>query len=345
MDIEQPIFHTSDFEINHDEVNWRDYYESPKPELWQGRQDSDLPERFWQVVKLIDLTTEALPEDDNYTFAIIGFGSDEGVKRNLGRIGASQGPDILKRTLANLPFNHAASIHVYDVGNINCLDQDLESAQAALAQVVEMMLLSGCHPIVIGGGHETAWGHYQGIAGTEYANNLGIVNFDAHFDLRPLLNSELGTSGTPFTQIAANREEEGLDFNYFCVGIQPMANTLSLYEEAEILGVEFIEASDLSNIESIESFAEFMENHDNIYVSICLDMFSSCVAPGVSSPQPLGVMPQNMLPYLRLLAASNKVISLDIVELAPRYDYDNNTARLGSQLLADYIDTSCLEDE
>ncbi len=327
---------------------WQDYYESPNPALWQGRQDSDLPERFWQVVKLIDLTTEDLPEDDNYTFVIIGFGSDEGVRRNQGRVGASQGPNILKTTLANLPFNHAGNIHIYDVGNINCIENDLESAQAALGQVIEMVLLAGCHPIVIGGGHETAWGHYQGIAGTDYANNLGIVNFDAHFDLRPLLNSELGTSGTPFTQIASNREEEGLSFDYFCVGIQPMANTLSLYEEAEILGVEYIEASELSNFrntEGIEKFAEFIDAHDNLYVSLCLDVFSSSVAPGVSAPQPLGIMPQNILPYIRLLAASNKVISLDIVEFAPRYDQDNNTARLGAQLLADYIDTSCLEDE
>lgn len=330
------------------QVDWTEYYTPPSIEHWIGRQDSDIPERYNQVVNLVDLTTQQIPEDDNYAFVIIGFACDEGVSRNQGRIGAKQGPDVLRTVLKNLPFNYASSIQVYDAGNINCINHDLESAQAALGYVVEQILIAGCHPIVVGGGHETAWGHYQGIANTDYANNLGIINFDAHFDLRPLLNGDMGTSGTPFSQIAESREFEGLDFDYFCIGIQPMANTISLYEEAEILGVEYIEASDLgrgSNLDDLDSFAAFIDNHDYLYVSICLDVFSSSVAPGVSAPQPLGVMPQDILPYLRLLAASDKVISLDVVELAPTFDHDNNTAKLASQLVADYIDTSCLDDE
>lgn len=328
--------------------NWSKYYQSPSAELWSGRYDNDIPERFHQIIELIDLTKTDFPDNDNYTFVIVGFACDEGVKRNQGRIGAAAGPTALRKALANMPFNYYNSINVYDVGNINCVGYNLEEAQEALGFIVEKILLAGCHPIVLGGGHETAWGHYKGIAQTSYSNNLGIINFDAHFDLRPKLNGDMGTSGSPFSQIAEDREFEGLSFNYFCIGIQPMANTLSLYEEAEILGVDYIEANELvndSNLENLESFANFIENHEHLYLSICLDVFASAVAPGVSAPQPLGIMPQNILPYLRLLAASDKVISLDIVELAPNYDYDNNTARLGAQLIADYIDTACLEDE
>ena len=53
--------------------------------------------------------------------------------------------------------------------------------------------------IVIGGGHETAWGHFQGLAHPN--KDIAILNFDAHFDLRPLINGQLGSSGTPFRQI------------------------------------------------------------------------------------------------------------------------------------------------
>lgn len=327
---------------------WLQHYEAPVKKLWAGRQDSELPERFNQVVELIDISESDLPDNDNYTFVIIGFTCDEGVRRNQGRAGAAQAPAKLREALANLPFNYFNSINIYDIGDINCPDRDLEQAQIALGQVISKILLAGCHPIVLGGGHETAWGHYQGIAQTAYANNLGIINFDAHFDLRPKLNGDMGTSGTPFSQIAEQREFEGLDFNYFCLGIQPMANTLSLYEEAEILGVEYIEADDLispENAEHLESFINFIDNHEHLYVSLDLDVFASSIAPGVSAPQPLGVTPANILPYLRLLAASDKVITFDVVELAPEYDLDNNTARLGAQLIADYIDTACLEDD
>ena len=327
--------------------NWINYYQSPDMRSWQGRQDSEIPERFNQVIELIDLTIDPIPENDNYSFVIIGFACDEGVRRNLGRVGASHGPDAIRSMLASLPFNYYNSINIYDVGNICCLDQNLEQAQEALGQVVEMVLLAGCHPIVLGGGHETAWGHYQGIAHTDYANNLGIINFDAHFDLRPKLDGDLGTSGTPFTQIAEHRESKNLDFDYFCLGIQPMANTMSLYEEAEILNVDFIEASDLNgkdNVESVKTFMSFVHSHENLYVSICLDVFATAVAPGVSTPQPLGLMPSDVLPYLKLLASSDKVVSLDIVELAPKLDQDNHTAKLAAQLIATYIDTLCLEE-
>jgi len=45
-------------------------------------------------------------------------------------------------------------------------------------------------------------------------------------------------------------------------------------------------------------------------------------APGVSAPQPLGVLPWQILPLVRQLAASGKVVSYDIAELSPKYDID-----------------------
>ena len=333
---------------NSDKNHWIKYYSSPSHTQWQGRTDSDELERYHQVIKFIDLLEEHIPEDDHYSFVIVGFACDEGVARNLGRTGACHGPDKLRNFLANLPFNYANYINVYDIGNIHCDDKNLEAAQRALGYVVEKILLAGCHPIVLGGGHETAWGHYQGIANTDYSNDLGVINFDAHFDLRPLVNNRLGTSGTPFTQIALARQAEDLDFDYFCLGIQPTANTISLYEQAEEFDVQFIEAQELINPSDnshLEEFSDFVHDHDSIYLSICLDVFASSAAPGVSAPQPLGVMPQHLLPYLRLLAASGKVITLDIVELAPNFDQDNATARLAAHLLADYINIACMTDE
>ena len=90
----------------------------------------------------------------------------------------------------------------FDAGNIVCADGDLETSQLALGEVVTILLENGIKPIVIGGGHELAWGHYQGIADAFPQKNLGIINFDAHFDMRPLLAYDQGSSGTPFLQIA-----------------------------------------------------------------------------------------------------------------------------------------------
>lgn len=60
--------------------------------------------------------------------ALLGFASDEGVRRNAGRPGAAQGPGALRHALANLPVLHC--VPLYDAGDITCMDQALELAQA-----------------------------------------------------------------------------------------------------------------------------------------------------------------------------------------------------------------------
>ena len=54
-------------------------------------------------------------------------------------------------------------------------------------------------PVTFGGGHETAWGTFQGVMATEPNVDVGVINFDAHLDLR---GDEPGNSGTPFNQMA-----------------------------------------------------------------------------------------------------------------------------------------------
>ena len=56
---------------------------------------------------------------------------------------------------------------------------------------------SAAIPIVLGGGHETAFGHYLGYAASRLP--VGIINLDAHLDVRPILDG-LGHSGSPFRQ-------------------------------------------------------------------------------------------------------------------------------------------------
>ena len=61
------------------------------------------------------------------SFGIIGYASDEGVKRNKGRIGAEKGPNIIKQTLGPMPNPLSKKTNLYDFGNITCLNNDLEN--------------------------------------------------------------------------------------------------------------------------------------------------------------------------------------------------------------------------
>jgi len=167
--------------------------------------------------------------------------------------------------------------------------------------------------VVLGGGHDIAFGHYLGITRQLLSSKrLGILNFDAHLDLRPL--RPIATSGTMFTQIASECRERGTDFSSFCIGTQKSANTVSLFRIAEELGVEIVLAKDMddADLEPVKKKIDaFLAGNDAIYVTICADVFSSALAPGVSAPQPFGLHPEPVLRLLKHVLASGGEEEID----------------------------------
>lgn len=309
-------------------------YEPAKPILWHGRTDTENQERFFQKISFINAAQEL--ENQDRKMILIGFASDAGVLRNSGRPGARLGPDQIKTQLAKLACN--SSQPLIDLGNIICINGELETAQDQLATLISLCHQQGHSTIALGGGHEIAWAHYQGL--TKHYPKLGIINFDAHFDLRPYSAGQPGTSGTPFSQIAAYSQENNLPFNYCCIGIQHSGNTSSLFKRAEELKVRYLSAEQLVQ----QSFAwqlafldDFMLNLDYIYLSICMDVFAECVAPGVSAPQPLGLAPWQTLPLLKYIMQSGKVVSIDVAELSPPLDQEQKTARLAALIINELL--------
>jgi formiminoglutamase len=312
-------------------------YQATSLEDWQGRIDGDRIERFHQAIQILDLSQmDCLQKFPKRNFALLGFCCDAGVIRNQGRPGAKEGPQALRQMLSSLPLHHELTI--YDAGNIICIDDDLEAAQQQLGDSVEQLTQARLNVIVLGGGHEVAWGHYQGIAKATTNKNLGIINFDAHFDLRPLTNNK-GSSGTPFLQIANARGHD--TFHYCCVGIQDTANTPSLFEEAKALKVKTIHADEVhNNLMAVEKkLNTFSESFDALYVTLCMDVFAHAIAPGVSAPQPNGLLAHQVIHLINLLAKQNKPIYFDIAELSPCHDVDNQTARLAAACLYQFIAT------
>ena len=118
---------------------------------------------------------------------LVGFASDAGVARNKGRVGAKQAPNLIRQALANMAWHNDA--HIADLGDIECNDGQLEVNQKQCASVIANALATN-KVITLGGGHEVAWASFQGLAEhlhrtqSDHKPKIGIVNFDAHFDLR-----------------------------------------------------------------------------------------------------------------------------------------------------------------
>lgn len=314
------------------------YYSAPEQGLWRGRVDQqlgDTTQRWHQRVQMWDVNSLKHLTHTGPAIAILGFCADEGVKRNHGRTGAKEGPTALRKALANLPAHFTKTVTLYDAGNVVCNNANLEEAQKELGKAVAQVLAADCFPIVLGGGHEIAYGHYLGLkAKIAKTRAFGVLNIDAHFDLRPFENG--GHSGSGFLQIAQDCQKVGTPFSYFCLGIQKSANSLALFQQAADLGAHYIEAQDMNPASRTANLAKlhvFNEQQNHIYLTICLDAFAAAFAPGVSAPSALGLMPSEILPYLDVVLKSKKVISLDIAELSPQYDVDGHTAKLAAQLI------------
>lgn len=313
-------------------------YLPPDESQWTGRQ-SKTSQYLHQVVQFLNLEQADIKKSSGKSLALLGYACDEGVRRNYGRPGAVKGPATIKKELARLANHLSDGLELIDVGSVHCEDGDMEATQEQLAIKVSQLLALGHLPILLGGGHDIAFGHYQGIQsflGME--TSIGIINFDAHFDLRS--NKNGNHSGTPFYQIGELAREENRSFEYLCLGIQQAANSRELFSTANDLGTTYImlENFSLRNRESLwVEIKKFIEKSDRIYITIDLDGFSSAFAPGVSAASPFGFTPEMVLWLLQKILLSEKVISLDIAEMNPEFDRDNQTAKLAAGLVHNII--------
>ena len=324
-------------------------YAPIKQDFWQGRVDDENDRdsyRMHQIIQVFDLTCidKLEIEESKLRICFLGFGCDAGIVRNLGRDGAQQGPEYIRKEFANLPVTFGDDILLYDAGDIYCNDDSMEDAQAHLSIAIDILLKRGFFPIVLGGGHELAFGHYNGIVNylddRSKGSSLGIVNFDAHFDLRPY--KEQASSGTMFSQIADKCKASSRDFSYMCLGIQTSANTISLFKKADALNVEYVLAKDMieSNYLQISNhLRHFINKQSHIYITICSDVFNSAFAPGVSSLQPFGLNPEVVLVFLKEILKTKKTVSIDIAEVSPRFDQDKRTAKLSAVIIYSIINS------
>lgn len=295
---------------------------------WQGR--SDQPTEGPTAVRWHQAVVHGVAAGPP-GIALVGFACDEGVRRNQGRVGASAGPRALRAALANLAW-HGLS-RVYDAGDISCDGEQLEEAHERLAHRVAELIRLRHRPLVLGGGHETAWGSYLGWRRAHPTARLGIINIDAHFDLRP---APAPHSGTPFLQMAEDHQARGLPFRYLCIGVAECANTVALFDRARSLGVAWHADDHVDRWTADELAAAldpFLRESDAVYLSVDLDALQSAVMPAVSAPAIRGLSLDCVTRVIDHVARSGRLALADVVELNPTYDQDGRGARVAAGLV------------
>ncbi|WP_024368387.1 arginase family protein, partial [Arthrobacter sp. TB 26] len=136
------------------------------PQPWTGRFDGDGPEhrRWWQAITPYAPRRAQPGRPVVRPAVILGFGSDAGVRRNKGRTGAAAAPAAIRAALAPLAYHLGRDVH--DAGDVTVAGDALEAGQARAGLAITSLLDAGQLPVVLGGGHETAFASYLGVAGS-----------------------------------------------------------------------------------------------------------------------------------------------------------------------------------
>lgn len=298
-------------------------------EVWQGRVDDAQNFDSFRYHQIVHSSALATPCD----IGLIGFMCDEGVRRNFGRVGAKHAPTALRQQLAAFPWRGGKQT-VVDFGDILCEQTAMEYAQQKLGEKVAGILTTGV-AIILGGGHEAVYGQYLGVRqAVGPSASIGLLNIDAHFDLRPY--DKEPSSGTMFKQIL----DQDNNAHYFVCGIQQYGNTTALFKTAERLNVIYFLDEELSSTKFTESLQQFMNAHDVVLVSLCMDVVNAAEAPGVSAPSPFGLQARDVRQLVRQIMTHKKATSFSICEVNPLLDSNDQTAKLAAAFVNEAIMSS-----
>lgn len=295
---------------------------------WAGPSGDPGDEQFGDVV-------EGVPLDRVGAFdaALVGEPYDGAV---IGRRGAREGPRALREALAATKTHHfdAGPVGgVCDLGDVRTLVDWLPGDGTADVSAIQRRVRSAAGkvhdrdvlPVFLGGDNALTYAN----AAPLLEGGLGVVNFDAHLDVRRVRDAP--TSGTPYRQLY----DEGLDA-YACVGARHFETSTGYAAFVRERDGAVVTAEEVGEdpVAAADRAVEAMDGVAGVYVSVDLDVLDAAAAPGVSAPTPGGVQARELYRMLRLVAADDRLAGFEVVECAPRHDAGDRTARAGARAIA-----------
>ena len=285
--------------------------------------------------------------------AVIGAALDLGA----GRRGVDMGPSAIR--YAGLATRIAELGYEYvDRGNVGTavaeattpgdeharfLPQIKETCRH-IAELVADAAGEGFIPIVLGGDHSVGLGTLGGLRQAHGPG--GVIWIDAHGDLNSpetspsgnvhgmVLAAALGLAGDRF-------REDGWNLPALAPGRVALIGVRSLDEgEREVLkklDARIFTMSDVDRLGVERTVREALAHAAGpgfVHISLDMDVVDPDVAPGVGTPVRGGLSYREAHLVLELIAESGLASSLDVVEVNPILDRENETGKLAVELVA-----------
>lgn len=288
---------------------------------------------------------------------IIGVPMDLGASRR----GVDMGPSALR--VAGLQARIKQLGHqVEDIGNISVKQPEemsygekrakylAEIADACkdLAGIVEKSLDENLLPVVLGGDHSIAVGSLSGVAShfKKKEKKVGLIWLDAHGDINTPESSPSGNvHGMPLAAAMGYGATELVELQGFKPKVEPQNISLVGIRDldsqekklAKKSGVHVFTMRDIDERGMREVMSDAlkyaMDDTDGISVSLDMDFVDPSDAPGVGTSVRGGVTYREAHLAMEMIADTEAMASLEIVEINPVIDEHNRTALLGVELV------------
>lgn len=309
--------------------------------------------KLGECVAVINSKKELQEELKNSTasFVILGVPEDIGVRMNGGNGGAHTAfVPALKAFLNTQQNQFIDGNNIIVLGYLDCLDDvysfdvsdrergDLlvKAIDKELSNLIKIIVKSGKTPIIIGGGHNNAYGNIKGLSeGKEQPVN--VINLDAHTDLRRL---EERHSGNGFSYAL----QEGFIKNYFMFGLHENYTPQYVFEMIhDSLNLEYNTFEELEVYQSTSFEGELQRAEsfiENTPFGIEIDL--DCVQHFPSSAMtPSGFTPQQARRFTHYFGKLQNASYLHICEGAPAVVKDDiangQVGKYISYLISDFI--------
>ncbi|UXH43175.1 formimidoylglutamase [Rossellomorea vietnamensis] len=269
-------------------------------------------------------------------------------KPSISHSGASFAPDAIRRCLNSFTTYNIErgtdlqedSKTIIDFGDISMHPTSIEESHQRIYESTKAVTETNTAPftIILGGDHSITTSTVKAIKETK--GTVGIIQFDAHHDLR---NTEDGgpTNGTPFRRLI---EEGHLQGDHLIqIGIRNYANAKAYHDYAIEQGVTVytmkdVRQSNSSITELIQHALTQLESKvDTIYLSVDMDVLDQAFAPGCPAIGPGGMHPDTLMEAVQTALEHPKVTTMDIVEIDPTLDTRDMTSRVAAHLILETL--------
>lgn len=289
--------------------------------------------------------SDAKIESSQESVVILGTPDDTGIIRNLGRPGAKEGPNSIRKHLYKMAqpmdLHWEKTLSLFDAGNTKVSKSILETHGHA-QQLTTELASQGHTLITLGGGHDVAAPHFMGfVAGRKTLNpreKVGLINIDPHLDVRELEDG-LPHSGTPFRQILESEAILGESFVEF--GARSNRNSRAHFDYVQKHHVQVItwESLRLSGQPISETFKlqldRLARTHHSLGLTIDLDSCSE--AEGMSAAPVIGFSATELYTLASLAGSQLKVRFLEIAEVSPPLDSTERSSRIAAELIYAFL--------